>query len=195
MDSDTQSPKSWDQVTKYTVIHNPLNSGIGSLTRYKYTLKTEYLQSQSQVLRAKLSNIPQSGVASDIKKKPKLPCVDFIFDRGSPASRVEPTALSEVLVPSPRLSSRVQNLSEDLRPSYLSFLFRGYCHKLSTIFSDAFTDYPRGYKIKGHLQQSSFILRLREASVMTWRCFAVRIEGLGSLSNVRRRLRPQSYTC
>ena len=47
------------------------------------------------------------------KERPKLQCVDFMFDRGLPASQVEPSVLSEVLASTPRLASREWIIFDD----------------------------------------------------------------------------------
>ena len=123
---------------------------------------------------------PDRGWKSRTKERPKLPCVDFIFDWGSQASRVEPSILSEVLISSQRLSSQRWIIFEDPRPSCSSIPLRGSCHKMDTIFGGASPAYLRGCKIEGHLWQSSSILRPGEVPVMMWHCFAVGIGGLCS---------------
>ena len=112
------------------------------------------------------------------KERPKLTRVDFIFDRWSPASRVERSVLSEVLTSSPRIASRRQILFDDPRSSCLSIPLRGSCHKIDTTFGGAFLAYLRGCRIEYYLWQSSPILRPREAPVMMWHYFTVRIGGL-----------------
>ena len=112
------------------------------------------------------------------KERLKVPHMDFIFDRGSPASRVELSVLSEVLASSLRLASRGWIIFEDPRPSCLSIPLRGSCHKIDTTFGGASPVYLLGCSIEGHLRQSSSILRPGKAPVMIWHCFAVGIGGL-----------------
>ena len=119
---------------------------------------------------------PMIGAKITEQERPKLPRVDFIFDRGSPASRVEPYILSEVLTSSPKLASRGWIIFEDPRPSCLSIPLRGSCHKINTTFGGASSFYLRRCSIEGHLWQSSSILHPGEAPVMMWHCFAVGIE-------------------
>ena len=76
-------------------------------------------------------------IRSETKDIPKLPHADFIFNRGSPASRVEPTVLSEVLACSPRLASREWIIFDDPQPSCYQSLFEGLVIK-STLPSVAF---------------------------------------------------------
>ena len=59
------------------------------------------------------------------KEKLKLPYADFFFDRGSPASWVEPSILSEVLDSSSRLASQGWIIFVDLWPSYPQSLSKG----------------------------------------------------------------------
>ena len=107
------------------------------------------------------------------KERPKLPHVDFIFDRGSPTSRVELSVLSEVVASSPRLASRGWIIFKDQRPPRTSIPLRGPCHKIDTTFGGASPVYLRGCSIEDHLRQSSSILRPGEALVMMWHCFAI----------------------
>ena len=104
--------------------------------------------------------------------------MNSISDHGSPASRVESSVFNEVLASSPRPALRGWIIFEDPRPSCPSIPLRGSCHKINTTSGGASLVYLRGYKIEGHLRQSSFILLSREASVMTWHCCAVRNERL-----------------
>ena len=113
-------------------------------------------------------------------ERPKLTRVDFFFDQGSPASRVERSVLSKILTSSPRPASWKWIIFDYLRPSCPSIPLRRFCHKIDTSFSGAFPAHLRGCKIRDHLGQSSFILCPGEALVMTWHCFAIQIRSLYS---------------
>ena len=114
------------------------------------------------------------------KERPKLPHADFIFNRGSPASRVEPSVLSEVLASSSRLASRGWIIFDDPRPSCLSILLRGSCHKVDNTFGGVFPAYLRGRTIEDHLRWSSSDLCPRKTPVMMWHPFPIGIGGLCS---------------
>ena len=114
------------------------------------------------------------------KERPKLPHVDFIFDRGSPASRVEPSVLSEILTSSPRLASQGWIIFDDPRSFCPSIPLRGSCHKIYITFGGIFSAYHHGCKIEDHLRRSSSRLRLEEAPAMAWHSFPVGIGGLCS---------------
>ena len=114
------------------------------------------------------------------KEKPKLPRMDFIFNRRSLASRVEPSVLSEALASSPRLASRGWIIFDDLRPSCPSILLRGTWHKVVITFGGIFPAYLHRCTIDDHLRWSSSCLRLRKAPVMTWHPFHIGIRGLCS---------------
>ena len=109
------------------------------------------------------------------KERPKLPHADFISI--GPASRVEPSVLSEVLASSPRLASQGWIIFDDLWHSYLSIPLRGFCHKIDITFGGVSPAYHWGCTIKDHLWRSSSRLRSGEALVMM---FLIRIGGLCS---------------
>ena len=114
------------------------------------------------------------------KEKPKLPCVDFIFDRGSPALRVEPSVLIEAFASSPRLVLRGWIIFDDPQPSCPSILLRGSWHKVNITFGSVFPAYLRGCTIDDRLLWSSSRLRPRETHVVTWHPFHIGIGGLCS---------------
>ena len=100
-----------------------------------------------------VTQCPTIGVRNKERKvRPKLPYVDFIFDRGLPASRVEPSVLSEVLAYSLRLALREWIIFEDPWPSCPSIPLRGSCHKINSTFSGVFPFYLRGCRIEDHLR-------------------------------------------
>ena len=125
-----------------------------------------YINPESYGLSYKISQ--DRGKKSGIKERPKLPRVDFILDRVSLASRVEPSVLNEVLVSSLRLASQGWIIFEDPRSSCPSIPLQGSCHKIDTTFGGAFPAYLHGCKIEDHLRQSSSILRSGEAPMMAW---------------------------
>ena len=83
-------------------------------------------------------------------ERPKLTRVDFFFDQGSPASRVERSILSEVLTSSPKLASRHQILFDDLRSSCPSIPLRGTGHKIGITFDNVCPTYHRESKVEDH---------------------------------------------
>ena len=78
------------------------------------------------------------------KEKLKLPYADFFFDRGSPASWVEPSILSEVLDSSSRLASQGWIIFVDLWPSCPSIPLRGSYHKVDITLGGVFLAYHHG---------------------------------------------------
>ena len=114
------------------------------------------------------------------KERPKLPSMDFIFDRGLPASRVEPSVLSEVLTSSSRLSLREWIIFDDLRSSCPSIPLRRSRYKMDVTFGGVFPAYHHGCTFEDNLQRSSSRLRSGEAYVLTWHSFPIRIGGLCS---------------
>ena len=114
------------------------------------------------------------------KERPKLPHADFIFDQGLPASWVVPSVLSEVLAFFLRLASWGWIIFDDSWPSCPWIPLRGSCHKMDITFDSVSLVYHRGCTIEDHLWRSSSHLCLREALVMTWLPFPIRIGGLCS---------------
>ena len=110
----------------------------------------------------------QAGTISHFKERPRVPCADFIFDRGTPAPGAKPSILSEVLASSSRLALRVWIIFEDPRPcpsiplrgsSCPSIPLRGSSCELRSSFGEALYDHLRWRMIEDHLRQSSLILR------------------------------------
>ena len=100
----------------------------------------------------------QAGTVSHFKERPRLPCADFIFDRGAPASRAKLSILSKVIASSSRLALRVWIIIEDPRLCP-SIPLRGSSCELRSSFGGALHDHLRGRTIEDHLRQSLFILR------------------------------------
>ena len=112
------------------------------------------------------------------KERPKLLHADFIFDRGSLTSRVEPSVSSEVLASSSRLASQGWIIFDDPWPSCPLIPLRRSCYKVDITFGCVFPACHRGCTIEDHLRRSSSSLRPGEAPVMTWHSFPIGIGGL-----------------
>ena len=147
------------------------------------SLKNRRLNTSTVITIASLTRVVTENPTIGAKKaerkvRLKLTRVDFIFDRGSPASRVEHSVLSEVFTSSQRLASRGGSSSMTHGLLRLSISLRGSYYKIDTTFDGVFPAYPHGCIIEDHLRQSSSTLCPGKAPVMMWHYFAV---GIGSL--------------